>query len=309
MSERTHEHERPHGLPKAKVERSYLTWSLWLFPVIAAAIVGYFVVYDMFLSGPTVTVYFQNAEGLQEKNTVVKYRGINVGQVYSIKLVDNGTRVAVSLKLDSDDLARPGSVFWIVHPEVKVGSISGLRTIVSGNYVAVQPGSGQGTTNKFIGEENAPIQPEPGINIILLADDLGSLEKQSQIFYRGVEVGEVTDFKLSDDAQHIVINARIRDQYAPLVRVNTQFWNAGGINVHAGLFSGLQISAESAQTVVSGGIAFSTPDDFGPPATNGTVFVLASKEDDDWKNWSPKIPLNAPPQAQRGKNAMQEINK
>lgn len=300
--------EKKTSLPKAKVEKSYLTWTLWLAPVIAAGVCVYFVLHDLVFSGPTITIYFNDAAGLQEKNSMVKYRGMKVGEVESLKLTGDAQRVVVKAKLDASAryLARRGSIYWVVRPELKVGAISGLRTIVSGDYVTVQPGDGP-PTNTFIGSEEAPLTPEPSINITLLADTLDSLERKSQIFYRGIQVGEVTDFRLADDAKQVIVQARIRKDYAPLVRVDTKFWNAGGINVHAGLFSGIQISAESAQTVVSGGIAFATPDNYGPPATNDAVFVLADKEDDAWKNWNPSIPLKSP-EGQKTKNTLPQVN-
>ena len=70
-----------------------------------------------------------------------------------------------------------------------------------------------------------------------------------------------------------VVDAYIDQEYAPLVRMNSIFWNAGGINFHVGLFSGAKITAESAQTLISGGIDFATPPDFQKAATNGTVFT------------------------------------
>jgi paraquat-inducible protein B len=33
----------------------------------------------------------------------------------------------------------------------------------------------------------------------------------------------------------------VDEEYAPLVRMNSIFWNAGGINFHPGLFSGANI--------------------------------------------------------------------
>ena len=299
MSERTQEHHAPHGLPRARVERSYLTWSLWLIPAIAAAVVGYFIIYDLFLSGPAITIYFKNADGLQAKNTMVKYRGIKVGEVKSLKLTDHGEGVMVTARLNSSaaELAREGSKFWVVRPELKLGSVTGLRTIVAGNFITVEPGDGP-RTNKFVGWENAPIPRVKAIYITLLTGDLDSLQEQTPIFYRGVQVGEVTEVRLGMHAQHVIVTARIRQDFAPLVRTNSVFWNAGGIHVHAGLLNGVQISAESAQTVISGGIAFATPDDYGPEATNGDVFVLNEKESDDWKKWDPDIPLLSPPPAE-----------
>lgn len=296
--------EKAHSLPKAKIQKDVLTWFFWALPVGAAALCGWFLLHDFVFAGPTVTIYFQNADGLQEENSMVKYRGINIGQVSTLKLAGKG-HVEVRAKLDywARDIARHGSIFWIVQPEVKLGAIQGLQTIVSGNYITVQPGNGE-RTNVFVGAEEAPIQPEPGIIITLLADDLGGIQNQSQISYRGIQVGEVIDFSLGDDSRHVVVHARIRQNYASLVRMNSKFWNAGGINAHLGLFSGLNISAESAQTLISGGIALATPPDYGPPATNETVFILNNKGDPTWQDWNPVIPLQSVPALAGGKGRL-----
>jgi paraquat-inducible protein B len=108
--------------------------------------------------------------------------------------------------------------------------------------------------------------------------------------------------RLNDDAHEVVIHARIREEFAPLVRMNLKFWNAGGINIHIGLFSGANISMESTQTLISGGIEFATPPDFQNAATNGTVFILNEKSDDEWEEWSLAIPLASVPEAMAKKN-------
>jgi paraquat-inducible protein B len=174
--------------------------------------------------------------------------------------------------------------------------VSGLQTIVSGDYVTVQPGNGA-RTNLFIGAEKEPVEPIKALDILLLAPGLGSLQPQSPVFYRDIQVGDVLDCRLSDDARAVVIHARILEEYAPLVRMNSKFWNAGGINFHFGLFSGVNISAESAQTLISGGIAFATPPDFQSAVTNGAVFILNEKSKDEWEKWSPAIPLPSMPEA------------
>ncbi|HZF01530.1 MAG TPA: MlaD family protein [Methylomirabilota bacterium] len=301
--------EKTHTLPKAKIEKAFLNWVIWALPVAAAGLCLYFILHDFIFAGPTITIYFQSADGLEHENSTVKYRGANIGEVKSMTLTKDKKFVAVEAKLNysAGDVARQGSVFWMVRPELKVGSISGLRTIVSGNYINVQPGNGP-RTNEFLALNEAPVEPVKAVEITLLTDDLGSLQKQTTIFYRGVQVGEVLDFRLADDSRRVLVRARIRDEYAPLLRVNSKFWNAGGIDVHIGLFSGAQISAESAQTIVSGGIAFATPLDYGDIATNGAVFALAEKPDDEWKKWNPVIPLHGVPEAQKEKSSLPQIN-
>ncbi|MGB7768770.1 MAG: MlaD family protein [Verrucomicrobiia bacterium] len=148
--------EKSPALPKAQVGKSHLNWLLWLVPVAAALVCAWFVGQDFIFAGPTVTIYFENADGLQEQNSLVKYRGVKVGEVGTLKLSKDRQRVAVRAQLDASaaNLARQGSVFWIVRPQVKLGALSGLQTIVSGNYITVEPGNGA-RTNQFTGAETA----------------------------------------------------------------------------------------------------------------------------------------------------------
>lgn len=287
------------SVPEAKVKKSRSVWLLWLIPLGAAALCVWFVYHDFIASGPLITIYFQSAEGLEAGNTPIKFRGAEVGEVNTIELRKGDAQVKVTARLvtSAKDLARAGAIFWIVRPEVKLGSISGLRTIISGEYITVQPGTGA-PTNTFVASEKAPVPPEPqALRITLVSPDLDSVREQTPVFYRGIQVGEVLGYQLGDTGDEVVIRARIRPEYAPLVRLNSKFWNAGGINVHFGLLRGAEISAESPQTLLSGGIEFATPPEVQRQAPNGTTFVLYEKPEDIWKRWAPNIPLKLPAQA------------
>jgi paraquat-inducible protein B len=289
--------EKP--LPKAVIKKARPAWLLWLVPLGAAALCVWFLYRDFVATGPLITIYFQDTEGLEEGNTQVQYRGSQVGEVKTISLADDGQRVKVTARLtgSAKGLARVGSVFWIVRPEVKVGAISGLRTIVSGEYVTVQPGHGA-PTNIFVAVEEPPPALEPGALLFSIRSPaLDSLQEHSPIFYRGIQVGEVLNCQLAEDARSVIIHARVSQPYAPLVQQNSMFWNAGGIDFRIGIFKGAEISAQSAQTLLSGGIEFATPPEPGEAATNGSVFVLNEKSKDAWKNWTPSIPLHLPAQA------------
>jgi len=302
------------GLPRAKIQKNRFAWMFWLAPVAAVGLCGWFIYRDLIAGGPVITIFFQDADGLEVKNTIVKYRGAQVGEVTSLELTKDHQLVKVTARLTGSaaTLARQGSTFWIVRPEVKVGSISGLGTIVSGVYIGVQPGSGT-STNVFTGAEKEPLAEEPGaLHIVLHSPDLSSLQELSPIFYRGIQVGEVLYYQLSSDAHEVVIHARIQKDYSPLVRAETKFWNAGGIDFRLGLFKGVQISAESPKTVLSGGVEFATPPESQNPATNGANFVLYEKPEDKWKSWTSPIQLQLPKKADQSNgppsNASSELN-
>lgn len=302
MSDTNHTVKPDGKLPRAKLKKTRRAWWLWLIPLGAVALCVWFAYRDYIATGPLITIYFQDASGLEENNTQVRYLGATVGQVKSIELTKGAGRVKVTARLigSATQLARQGSLFWIVRPELTVGGITGLRTIISGEYVSVRPGIGP-RTNDFVGSEKEPIAEEPGdLRITFLAPSLSSLQERSGIFYFGIQVGKVTGYQLSSDGQGVTVHGLIQKDYTPLVRANSKFWNAGGLDFSFGLFHGAQISAESPKTLLGGGIAFATPPDLGPPATDGAVFRLYDKPDEAWKNWMPVIHLHLPPNAALG---------
>lgn len=279
-------------LPRAKRERNWKTRLFWLIPVGAAALAAYFVYSNLIGAGPTLHIFFQDAAGLEPGKSQVKYRGARIGTLKEMKLTPDHQQVEVTVALDrsADSIAREGSRFWIVKPEVGAAQITGLRTIVSGDYITVEPGNGKPQT-RFIGLSQAPIpEPKNVLSIVLLSEKADSLKERSPVFYRGIQVGQVIDFQLSPGSQTVQATVDIEPEFAPLVRMNSRFWNAGGINISLGL-SGADISAKSAQALLSGGVAFATPDQPDKQASPGTSFRLYDKPEDAWLAWAPSISL------------------
>jgi paraquat-inducible protein B len=115
----------------------------------------------------------------------------------------------------------------------------------------------------------------------------------NKVFYRDIVVGEVTSYELADTGDHVRIYLNIQKRYAPLVRENSVFWNASGVDVNFGLFSGLKIKTESFEAILAGGVAFATPDnpEMGEPAKENATFPLQPKQQDEWRLWKPTIDL------------------
>ncbi|HWB52791.1 MAG TPA: MlaD family protein [Tepidisphaeraceae bacterium] len=282
------------NLPKAKVSRDWKTYLFWIVPIGAACLAAYFI-YTNTDKGPTLHIYFANANGLQSGKSIMKYRGATVGEVKDLELTPDQKHVdvIVTLKKEASNLARENSKFWIVRAQIGAARLSGLGTIVSGDYITVEPGGGKHTT-KFQGLAQAPVvTPPKRLNIVLIAERMDSLQPRTPVFYRGLQVGEVSKCELGPQAQTVHITLEIQRPYAPLVRMNSVFWRAGGINMNLGL-NGANISAQSFKTLISGGIDFATPDTSQKPAMDGTAFRLYEKPQELWLTWSPAIKINVP---------------
>ena len=148
---------------------------------------------------------------------------------------------------------------------------------------------------EFIGQRK-PTADKPaewGLNIILTSDQLGSINVGDKVYYREIVVGEVSGYELAGTSDHVRIYMNIQRRYTPLVREKSVFWNSSGIGVDFGLFSGLEIQTESLESMMSGGVAFATPDneDMGKLVKDKAVFPLHPKMNEHWLKWKPRIEL------------------
>ena len=272
-------------------------WKLpivWIVPLVAAIVAGSLVYQRVQERGPTITIKFRDASGVKPDQTEIRYRGVPVGQVIRAELTPDQQYVVVSVQLrhTAEGLAREGSIFWIVRPEVGFGTVSGLSTVLTGSYIQSLPGKGKAKKD-FVGLESAsPTMGQPGLGITLAGNQIGSVRVGSPIFYRGVEVGSVTALDLSRDATAAHARAFISQRYARLIRVGSRFWIVGGVDVDFGLFRGLQINVDSLRSLVTGGIAFASPEE-GETAREGTTFLLHDKPQKEWLDWRPKITIPA----------------
>ena len=283
-------------LPKAKVKRTRWNFPVvWVVPVVAALVAGY-LVYDRVQEfGPKITLKFKDGSGLKTGQTPIKYRGVPIGEVIAVELSEDQQHVLVTARLRrwAASIAREGSVFWTVRPEVGLGNITGLGTVITGPEIGVLPGTGE-LKSAFVGLESAPVSSERrGLKIVLLSSRLGSLKPTSPVYYRGIEVGAVQDSQLSTNAATAEIHVFIKQRYANLVRSGSKFWNVSGVDVNVGLFRGVELKVESLRSLVAGGIAFATPNDpKDKPAKDGMVFHLYDEPKKEWLQWTPKIPIS-----------------
>lgn len=284
------------SLPDPELSRRKRFPLVWIAPLLALAIGVWLITEEISKRGPTITISFDDGSGIEKGKTTISYRGVRVGVVESVELEKDlkGVNVTARLEQAYAGMASADSVFWIVRPEIGLRGITGLDTLISGQYIAVEPGGGAPTTT-FVGQNDAPpsAQARPGLNVIVQTDALGSVSEGSPVYYREVHVGQVDRIRLSDTAQKVLIHLHINQPYDALVRQNTRFWNASGVNASLGLL-GVKIHTESLESLLAGGIAFATPNnpDMGDSVPPGAIFDLAAEADSSWTEWSPTIALN-----------------
>lgn len=235
---------------------------IWLLPIIALAITLWLGFQAYQNQGTIITVEFNNGSGIQANKTSVMYKGISIGKVTDLTIDKKTRNVIATLEIEKEAIPYLGkqSMFWLVSPKVSLAGITGLETIVSGVYISVEPINGpSGRTFKALKEAPSLLDNAPGLHLTLKADKLGSLDKGSPIYYKQLQVGEVNNYQLAKDNKTVNINILINKPYENLVNNHTRFWNASGITITGG-FSGFKVHADSLVSLISGGIAFDSPE-------------------------------------------------
>ncbi len=266
-----------------EVARSRTISLVWLVPL-AAVVAGLWLLWDAYRQrGPEITIELPNAEGLEANQTRVRLLDVEVGMVTDLTVAPDFSHVVATVKMDRD--AEPymveGTRFWVVRPRIGPGGVSGLGTLLSGSYIAVEPGMGEPASSFTALVDPPPLAP-PGVGstFVLTTNQLGGVSRGSGVYHRGLRVGQVTDYRLLNDDKGLEIDVFLPAEHADLVRGDAQFWLANGIEF---AFEGgsFRVAMTSLEAFLTGGIAFESPaGSAAEPATNGVTFALYGTQQD-----------------------------
>ncbi len=276
---------QPYTPPQANVRRKSGFSLVWVLPIIAAVIGAYLVFTTLSQRGREIVISFQTADGLTAGQTKVRHKAVDLGTVTSIRLASDMSHVTVRVRMasEADPYLTEHARFWVVRPRLSASNISGLETLISGGYIEMDPGTEKGgnSQSEFTGLENPPgvRSDEPGTTFSMRTGRIGSLGSGSPVFYRDIVVGEVLGYHLPEGNGPITVNVFVRAPYDKWVRDATRFWNASGLRVELG-GTGVHVELESVQAILSGGVAFSTPEESrdSPSAKADSTFDLFEDE-------------------------------
>ncbi|MGO9934386.1 MAG: intermembrane transport protein PqiB, partial [Steroidobacteraceae bacterium] len=264
------------NLPLATVSRQkrFRLSVVWIIPILAAIVALGIAIQRIRNAGPTITITVKVASGIEAGKTFIKYKDVTIGQVTKVELSDDYAQVLVTAEIakHAAGLIVEDANFWVVQPTVSLSGVSGLGTLLSGQYIGFQAGTSKKAARHFTALEVPPvINDQPGLRLRLTATSLGSIGIGAPIYYRSVSVGQVEGYKLAADGNSIEATVFIDAPYDKYVSSGTRFWNASGIDVSLGA-DGVQIHTTSLVSVLVGGIAFDVPDfePRGVPVAAGT---------------------------------------
>ncbi|MGR2706272.1 mammalian cell entry protein [Pseudomonas sp. IB20] len=249
------------GTPAIKTRRFSVSL-VWIVPIVAVLVGISLVVHNVLQQGPTITLNFKTGSGLVANKTEVKYRNVVIGQVSDVALSDDQKSVNATIKLakQAESFTREDSKFWVVRPRIGAGGVSGIDTLLSGDYIGADIGQSDTRAKQFKGLENPPpiTYGEPGKRFTLHTQGLGSLDIGSPVYYRKIPVGQVVAYELDAEGKGVNIEVFVHAPNDVYVTENTRFWNASGIDLSVGA-NGFALKTESLSSMLAGGIAFQAP--------------------------------------------------
>ena len=99
MTEENNHKNTPEARPEAEIRTKRRFASIWVGPLVALVIGGYLLYKAWSETGPTITITFETATGLEAGKTKIKYKAVEVGRVESIDLPEDLSKVVVTAKM------------------------------------------------------------------------------------------------------------------------------------------------------------------------------------------------------------------
>lgn len=255
---------------------------VWILPIVALLIGGWLLFTSIRDDGVDITISFNDATGLVAGKTQVIFKGIPVGLVEYLSVDEDLKRVIVHVEMVKESRERlvEDMRFWVVKPEISTNRIAGLDTLFGGSYITLLPGKSTIEAHEFTGLESPPPLPLdiPGLRLTLVSMDAPTVDTGSAVYYRKVQVGEVSDVELNDEKSQVEIDLLIYEDYASLINDTTVFWNASGLNLEASL-SKVRVQMDSLASLLTGGIAFSSLLDGGEVDTEQPFTLYETRND------------------------------
>src|SRR6056297_1026511 len=233
--------------------------------------------------GVLIEVAFENASGVEEGKTRLRYRDVSVGTVETVSFSDDLSQVVVQMRVDKDvaPYIDSNAKFWVVRPQVSVRGISGLGTVLAGVHIEGSWDAVIDTPTESRTGRQAPPLVGPGINgvsVILSSREGRQLTAGAPILYKGIRVGVIEAPRLTDEGNEVITNGFIEAPYDTLVTSATRFWYSSGFKVSFGA-SGVNLDVSSLASLVEGGLTFDTMVSGGTPIDPGENFPIFESEE------------------------------
>lgn len=243
-------------------------------------------------STSSLTIIFDDVEGLQENFSKLTYKGVNIGKVKKISLNKN-QQIEVNALIydDFSSFAKEGTVFYLKKPRISFQEVANIGSTIMAVNIGVVKSTSQHPQTVFKGSVEQDSFTNSHFGTVYKVEDAtaSSVAVDAPVYYKNVRIGKVSKVDLSSDGSKVIFDCLIYDKYKKLIRKNSQFYDISGFEMEFSIFGGSKVESNTFASLIKGGLVVVTPYDYGEMATIEDRFTLNKTLREDWKTISPSI--------------------
>ena len=243
-------------------------------------------------SSNSITIIFDDVEGIHEQFSQLTYKGVKVGKVTKVTL-NSKQKVLVTAQIfdDYNSFRKEGTIFYLKKPKISLQEISNIGSSVMAVNIGVIKSKKTKYQTKFKGFDTLPSVDKSyhGTIFKVYSTNASSANVDSPIYYKNVQIGKINNIDLSDDASTVIMDCLVYDKYTKFIRSNSVFYDISGFNMKFSIFSGSKVESNTFTSILKGGLVVVTPYEYEKRANIQDKFILKEELREDWKSISPSI--------------------
>src|SRR2546422_6302569 len=109
---------------------------VWIIPILAALVALGIAIHRVWSEGPTITILFDAAQGIEAGKTFVKYKDVRIGQVTAVQLFEEPGQVEVTARIAPGAAPPMVEEFPLLVGAARIGlsEVSAVAALPSGKY-------------------------------------------------------------------------------------------------------------------------------------------------------------------------------
>jgi|TARA_R110002033_G_scaffold20278_4_gene51246 paraquat-inducible protein B len=247
---------------------------------------------DMKNFSNTISILFDDVEGLRQQFSKLNYKGVDIGKVSNVLLTpQNKVLVKIQVFKNYDRFSKEGTIFYLKKPKVSLNEVKNIGSTILPVDIGVISSNKSSFQNSFIGYDSLEdIKKIDNGEIIRVTSIFPTkLNVDAPIYYKNVQIGKINKINLSKDGSKTLIDCFISDKYKHLIRKNSTFHDISGFKLKFSIFTGTEIETNTFTSILKGGLLVVTPLKYDKVATINDTFLLKKELNEDWEKINPSI--------------------
>ena len=245
-------------------------------------------------SSNTISVIFDDVEGLKTEFSKLTYKGVQIGKVTDISLISKD-RVLVKIQVfkEIQKFTKEGTLYYLKKPKISLNEIKNIGSSIMPINIGVITSKSKKVVRRFVGSDSVEDVDKSDNGVILKVVSLhpSSVNVDAPIYYKNVQIGKVNKVDLSFDGSKVLLDCLIYNKYKHFVRKDSTFHDISGFKFKFSIFGSSEIQTNTFTSLLKGGLMVITPYDYHDIANSKDKFILKKELMENWESISPSIKI------------------